>query len=436
MANPERHRFFLDPPDADTLRKSKGLARPSRWRALGFLANLVWGECRSRGAAYYKTAISLPRKTSYCSCPSRKSPCAHALALVQLLDRQSHFFSQPAEAPPWVEERLATGRAGTSTALQRARAKSRQQEKRLQAMQHGMGQLREWLRDLIRHGLAAAYEQPDSFWEGMAAQMVDAKLGAVGRRLRAIPPLLQQPDWPGLLLSELGELYLLARAFEQRDQLPEPLRADVLRLSGWSRKKAQLVQGEQAPVEPWQVLSVAHRAEEQLQMRRTWLLGRRSDRYALLLDFAWGQASFEGQWAAGDWLLAGMVFYPGAYPQRALIQQLEEQHPAGAFTLDRPPVFRCWPDLLRHFAEALRQQPFLRSVPALVYPRHIGRRGPDWCLMDEQGQALPLRAGHSGLWPALAQSALAPVPVFGEWDGKGFSPLSLLVSGRAVAFAE
>lgn len=434
MSNHKPIRYLLDQGDVDIRRKMKDLATVSRWRVLGILAAQVWGECRSQGATYYKTAVSLSQKKSYCSCPSRKSPCAHALALLWLLDRQSDSFSQPAEAPPWVEERLATGRAGKRTALQRARARSRQQEKRLEIMQRGMDQLQEWLRDLVRHGLAAAYEQPDSFWEDIAAQMVDAKLGAVGRRLRGVPQLLQRPDWPGMLLSELGELYLLARAFDQRDQLPEPLWADVLRLSGWSQKKAGLIKGEQAAVEPWQVLSVSDRAEGQLRMRRTWLLGLRSDRYALLLDFAWGQTSFEGAWTAGDWLLAGLVFYPGAYPQRALIQRLEEQHPASAFRLDRPPVFHQWRNLLRHFADALHEQPFLRSVPALVHPRQVGRLGSDWCLLDGQGQALLLRTEVAGLWPALAQSALAPVPVFGEWDGKAFLPLSLLISGRIVPF--
>jgi len=433
LPTPDHKGFFLDPPDAETLRKSKRLANPAKWRELGGLAHWVWGECRSRGATYYKTALSLPQKKTYCSCPSRKTPCAHALALAQLLDRQSHLFHQPGEAPDWVEERLATGRAGSSSAIDRQRARNRQREKRREAMQAGISQLHAWLQDLIRHGLAAAYEQPDAFWENAGTRMVDAKLGDIGRRLRAIPALLQQADWPEGLLEEIGALFLLTRAFERLDQLPENLQTDVLSLCGMQWKKVDLLEREEALSDAWQVMSVSHYTEEQLKVRRCWLLGLRTDHYALLLDFAWGNSPFEGNWSVGDWLLGELVYYPSAYPQRALIKKVEAKHPPEAFALQEAPVFREWNRLLLFFANALKVQPFLKQLPCLVQPEGVARHQNQWKLKDSAGKLLPLSGPDPNLWPVIAQSLLAPSPVFGEWDGKTFTPLSAILSMRAVA---
>ena len=83
-------------PDARSLSDAKKLTNVASWRRLGRDGNAIWGVALgSKGDAYAVFARSL--NDAQCSCPSRKKPCKHTLALL-LLDLGGHSFA--AEALP------------------------------------------------------------------------------------------------------------------------------------------------------------------------------------------------------------------------------------------------------------------------------------------------------------------------------------------------
>jgi Mg-chelatase subunit ChlD len=69
-------------PDASSQRAAAGLANPSRWSGSGAAGDLVWGLCAGSGKRPYQTVVDLTGPAYKCSCPSRKFPCKHALALL------------------------------------------------------------------------------------------------------------------------------------------------------------------------------------------------------------------------------------------------------------------------------------------------------------------------------------------------------------------
>ncbi len=71
-------------PDAASVAAARKLARPAPWTETGFDARAVWGLCRGSGARPYEVAVDLAGPAFKCSCPSRKLPCKHALALLLL----------------------------------------------------------------------------------------------------------------------------------------------------------------------------------------------------------------------------------------------------------------------------------------------------------------------------------------------------------------
>lgn len=80
-------------PDSRSLSDAKKLAKPSAWRRLGRDGGAVWGVALgSKGDAY----AVLARSTDdiHCSCPSRKRPCKHALALLLLITNGSSFVEE------------------------------------------------------------------------------------------------------------------------------------------------------------------------------------------------------------------------------------------------------------------------------------------------------------------------------------------------------
>ncbi|MEZ4949843.1 MAG: hypothetical protein R2784_10705 [Saprospiraceae bacterium] len=73
----------------------------------------------------------------------------------------------------------------------------------------------------------------------------------------------------------------------------------------------------------WQILGVSMSMEESLTARRTWLYGYRSEKFALILDFAFGSAPFDVVYKAGTAMEGMVVFYPGTFPIRALVKTRE-----------------------------------------------------------------------------------------------------------------
>ncbi len=287
-------------------------------------------------------------------------------------------------------------------------------EKRLTLMQQGAEELAWWLRDLMHHGLANAHQQPATFWEDMARRMVDAKLGGLARRIRLIKELLREENWPDRLLAELALLHLTCEGFQRSDNLPDGLWADLLQFAGLNLKKEEVLQTGPVVDDCWQVLGRSEGVEENLRYRRTWLMGERSERFALLLEFVWGRIEFESDWQTGQVLEGEMAFYPSAWPLRALTK--------GEIVVTRDanpqlPGLASFEALNAAYREALGANPWLMVLPVLlenVIPRI--EKG-QFLLSDATGATLPLACTPETGWRWVSVSAGRPIRVFAEWDG-------------------
>jgi hypothetical protein len=70
-------------PDQASLVAARKLVKPSGWSGLSCdNAGLVWGECQGSGSSPYRVVISEIDAGYKCTCPSRKFPCKHNLALM------------------------------------------------------------------------------------------------------------------------------------------------------------------------------------------------------------------------------------------------------------------------------------------------------------------------------------------------------------------
>ncbi len=71
-------------PDDASRRAAATLARPAPWDGAGAAGDLVWGQCAGSGKNPYQVIVDLTGPAFKCSCPSRKFPCKHALAVLLL----------------------------------------------------------------------------------------------------------------------------------------------------------------------------------------------------------------------------------------------------------------------------------------------------------------------------------------------------------------
>lgn len=291
----------------------------------------------------------------------------------------------------------------------------------------GVVELKNWLHDLVQHGLAAALARNPEFWEDFAARMVNAKLSGIARRIRNFKNWLQQDDAHERLLSEIAELYLFAKAFEKLDALPADLQQEILITAGATIKKETVLKQESI-TDQWLVIGQTEGSEDNIRFRRTWLLGIRTHETALLLDFAWRFNDFEGvKWLVGSLLQAEMVFYPGALRQRALVKDFSIIYESIEWS-----GYADWEVFLRQYANALAQNPWLLQFSGLIDAVTPILQNEQLLLLDQRHNWLSTHISADTLWKILAISGGHPIQLFGEWDGRIFTPLTVLADERII----
>ncbi len=91
-------------PDDASAKNAKTLASAKQWSQLGAFdgdeGEVIWGEIKGSSGETYHTRVGFDARTFDCSCPSRKRPCKHALALALLRDEDASVFKD--SPPSWV----------------------------------------------------------------------------------------------------------------------------------------------------------------------------------------------------------------------------------------------------------------------------------------------------------------------------------------------
>src|SRR5262245_26846535 len=164
---------------------------PVSWPILAEGEVFVWGKCQGSGATPYRVVVNEADAGYKCTCPSRKFPCKHALAVMWMRADKPAVFA-PATVPEWVKDWLSR-RRGKSTAASKpededqqpkskpsirlteipeaaaktdpkaeqraAAARERNKLEREAAVLSGLDDLDTWLSDQIQHGMASFVAQ-------------------------------------------------------------------------------------------------------------------------------------------------------------------------------------------------------------------------------------------------------------------------------------
>ncbi|OLV15402.1 SWIM zinc finger family protein [Deinococcus marmoris] len=409
-------------PDAGSAANARKLATPGKWPTLNDADGVLWGECQGSGKTPYLTAVDLSGPVAKCSCPSRKFPCKHGLALLLLhASHGSDFGSQPApeSIQAWLAGRqnreVQKAEGGKQKAEKEAdpAAQAKRRAAREKKVTAGLESLHLFLKDLVRDGLATASSRPYSDWDTQAARLMDAQAAGAARRVARIPELLGDP---AALLAHLGELALLAEGWMHHAGLSENELADLRSALGFPLDAAGLLEAEGIRAR-WNVLGQAQIQEETLTVRRQWL--QNSGQTALLMDFAPAGRPLPPALPLGQSVEAGLVFAPSAFAQRAV---LKGEAGASGPLIDLPAPLTLTAMLSAH-ADALARNPWLERAAYLLGPVRLVP-GEPWSVVDEIGGGLPLTEDVRPLLRLLAESGGEAVQIFGEWDGAAFAALN------------
>jgi hypothetical protein len=436
----QRDQIIALAPDGAAAKAAQELTARRKWVTLGADATTLWGECQGSGAKPYQTAIDLSEPAFKCSCPSRKFPCKHGLALFLLYSQEAAAFAQATEAPSWVqswlEGRAKRQAAKTEQPTKPAPANESAQAKRGAARDEkvaaGIAELTIWLKDLVRTGFAEAQSQPYSFWQTMVARLIDAQAPGLATQVQTIGRLVSSGEgWAERVTEAVGKLFLLLEAYQRLDGLPPPLQQDVRTLIGWHQLREDVMSGE--PVHGrWQVLSVNLEKEEAIFNQRIWLRQTTSDRYALILNFAHesNRQSLDAFWRVGAEVEATLYYYASSTPLRAVATAVKSVAPIEQLTGALPLVsaLECYRQGLAHNPWLTRYPLLLADVAAHTLEQPKGKVA--WFLGSEPAALLPLSRRAKNQWLLLSITGGAPAHCFGEWLEDGFLPLGLWSAER------
>lgn len=416
------------------------LAVPARWATMAADERAVWGRCRGSGREPYDTMVDHVQVAWRCSCPSRQQPCKHVVALLALWARgQVPDGMAPAGVANWVaghERRAdAAGTAGTGGAERAAAGAEedeaaapadddRERDERVERLRAGLVELDRWLDDRVRTGLAdpalARYET----WDDLAARLVDARAGALANRVRRLAGVVgARPDWHEVVLAELGVLHLLARAGQRVPELPGHLADAVATVCGWQVRRADVLAGV-PETDQWTVVGRSDTREDRIEVRRVWVRGVTTGRWAMVLSFAAYRQSLDASLPVGTSLEADLHRYPGG-SLRVLVGRIHAP-PAPA----APPAAVTVAAACDEIGRRLAVEPWADRVPAVVLaaPTRVDGR---WVLTDGTG-SLAVAPGAPGLATLLAASGGDAVASTIEWTLDGAVPLAVHLRDRTL----
>jgi SWIM zinc finger len=425
----DRARVLALAPDASSLRAAQLLASGRSWPRTGTADDsALWGECLGSAVTPYRTVVDLSGPAYRCSCPSRKFPCKHAVALMLLWSDGT--VGTNGGPPDWAASWLAARSAKASDpkepkAPADPAAALRRAEQRETRVASGLTELDRWLCDQVRQGLAASQRYGYGHWDDIAARMIDAQAAGLAERLRALAAVPHSgPGWDGRLLEEYALLRLLAAAGREQAGLPPPLRDTVRSRVGFTVRQADVLASATPVRDQWHVLARRDLDRDRIRTRRVWLRGRHTGRIALVLSFAALGESLDDSLTVGTQTDAQLAFYPAAVPLRALVATRHDTGPG-----DAPPGTSIG-GLLAGYAAALAEDPWLDTWPAVL--EATPARAPVPCLHDAAGDALPLHPGAGDCWPMFALSGGHPLTLAGEWTPRGLWPLTAWDQGGMV----
>ncbi len=228
-------------PDQASLVSAKKLLGDNKWQGQGFcpITQTAWGECQGSGSKPYYVVTDITDAGYKCTCPSRKFPCKHALALMwRYVEDASPFVVS--STPDWVSDWLGRRRKSTKTDTHTAQEvtvklsksihladsqteppKAIDPQKRESAKKRaekikvntdaqislGIAEFIGWLDDQISLGMGVFMDYAKQSSRQISARLVDAKAGGLVSMADELPSMLlntPKSDRAGVLFEAFG----------------------------------------------------------------------------------------------------------------------------------------------------------------------------------------------------------------------------------------
>ena len=275
-------------PDPASAKAAKGLVIPAKWPTLGATEAALWGECKGSGSKPYQVQIDLSGPVFRCTCPSRKFPCKHGLALFLLYARQNASFSinkAPAWVTEWLEKRAEKQekKAAKEEAPVDEAAQAKRQLARHDKVMHGITELQLWIKDIVRNGILSMPDKGFPWFENVAKRMVDAQAPGLANMVRQLGETnFFAENWQQPFLEQLLKLYIVTEGYQQHHSEETPFLQDLRSWIGFTINQDELKE-QTGITDTWLVLAKQSNEVDNVTTEKYWLYGLEQKKYATTL---------------------------------------------------------------------------------------------------------------------------------------------------------
>ncbi len=413
-------------PDDASASAGRQLANPAKWVVKCHHETALWGDCQGSGKVPYSTIVDLTQLAFKCTCPSRKFPCKHGLGLLFLFARSPEVFNHATDLAPHVEEwmgkRNARQAAKSESEAKPVDEKARQKrtDQRTQKVNDGVAELTNWLKDLVRTGIMPVPQNAYGFTQKIMARMHDAQAPGLAARLKNMSDIkFYQEGWQRELLQQMAYAYMLTSAYRKLPDLPPLWQEDIKTQIGYALTKEEVAQQGTSVEDDWWVAAVQHEQQDKLKVEKTWLWGKNTGQFALLLQYSAPGQPLAHSFLPGSAIHAELVYYPSVAPLRVLVKTA------------RPMETNIWPNgpdnlnaTLEALSTRLANQPFHRQIPVIVHQIRLIWHEQRWWLQDQAGQSLPLHQSNAACLRMMAASLGFPFDAMVLWDNGHYAVVS------------
>lgn len=294
----------------------------------------VWSALQGSGKSPYLTQLDLNDTAFKCTCPSRKFPCKHSLALAIYLAHYELDSIAMEEEPVWVSEWLnkrATKQNKTESppTKQTKVKKDETTQERYQNALQGITFLQTWLEDSMKQGILNFPNKDEAAWEKITKIFIDRKIGGVNRYINALAAIAYDSStWQEQVLHLFSKLHILVHYVKKYPTYPKEMQKEIEQVLSWSHTKQEIFDDPQTEVidDIWVIIKVQTTVLERLTTRKVYLYGLKSDQWVYLLDHAYG-GSFDTFFLEGHAMVAKLAFLPTLLKQRAFLKIKGVEHP-------------------------------------------------------------------------------------------------------------
>lgn len=429
-------------PDAGTLSRAKKIAKPKNYTQVGANERAIWAV--SLGSAHYDTYIDIQGPAYKCSCPVKKLPCKHAMGLMVLVAQEPGVIKE--DSPPealsdWLSKRDGAAKAKAGKAKGEVKdpaAQAKRAQQREANVAKGLDELRRFLEDSVRMGLAESSKRSSDVWEQMQKRLIDAQARGLSRTLDWMRlEMGSGPQWTETVLRTLLRLHALIRAYDNREQLSPELIEDIRERIGWSKSKEQVLQHTAVPG-PWLVMNHATTYESGLYTQTIWLLQQATGHMAKVLNFAsdFNRDTLHGGYQSGTLINAQAYDYSQWSPQRVILERESafEYQPVENWDWFEAQAAANITSALEELQRQRIRHPFQESWPLLVKNVRAVQKGEQLALADENNCLLLIENTYQRPWQLLSAMGKNAVSVFMTTiDGRQVVPWAVLNRGQWLA---